>query len=287
MALPEWLLLFQCWGRDERQPLLSQHVAKAQEGCEKQWLHRHGIQICSLPLQHDQYLHKYHPAIAKGIFLVLTNFGKGCCSADGKMSFLCLQMEILSSNVSSQMLLSSLMLNQWHSKTDLFWLSRDHPLLKTAFSFPCGRQHSPQSSAAAGALVLPLQPSPRCDLPLWLVSLLPDLSCPLNSFSAYFAVSFSLHQQGCSPAPLENWERRTHPLTLGEPPCSPSPAVLSQFSKSFSLCHLSLSTCQRTILKSFWLYLNLVNSTTYFCIQDVNVASLKVREIPVTHIHSN
>lgn len=111
-ALPQLLLHFQCWGRDGEQPLLSQHVAMAQEGCEKPWLHRHGIQTCSLPLQHHQCLHKYHPATAKAIFLVLSNFGKGCCSAAGKMSFPCLQMEILSSNVHSQMFLSSLMLSQ-------------------------------------------------------------------------------------------------------------------------------------------------------------------------------
>lgn len=160
-------------------------------------------------------------------------------------------------------------------------------LLKTTFSFLCGRQHSPECFAAVGALVLSLQPFPHADLPLWLMSLLPDLSCPLNPFPAYFAVSLSFHQQGCSPVPLENWEGRTHPLMLEEPPFSPSPTVLLQFSKSFPLCHLSLSTCQRTILRYFWLYINLVSSMTYFCIQDVNVAALRVQEIPVTLTHSN
>lgn len=96
-------------------------------------------------------------------------------------------------------------------------------LLKTTFSFPRGRQHSPQCSDAVGGLVLPLLPSPHSDLPLWLMPLLPDFSCPLNPFSAYFAVSLSFHQQECSPAPLAKWERRTHPSMLEEPP---SPAVL-------------------------------------------------------------
>lgn len=35
----------------------------------------------------DQYLHKYHPAPAKDLFLDLTNFGDGCHSADRKNEF--------------------------------------------------------------------------------------------------------------------------------------------------------------------------------------------------------
>lgn len=257
----------------------------AQEGCEKPWLHRHGIQTCSLPLQHHQCLHKYHPATAKAIFLVLSNFGKGCCSAAWKMSFPCLQMEILSSNVHSQMFLSSLMLSQWHSKTDLFWLWIDHPLSPQE---NCSVFHV-WDSTHHGALLL--------WVPLFFLSLLwsspvadapsPSPLLPLNPFSAYFAVSITFHQQGCSPAPLESWERRSHPLMLEDPPCSPSSAVLSQFSKSFSLCHLSLSIHQRTILKYFWLCINPASFMTYFSIQDVNVAAVRVQEIPVTLMHSN
>lgn len=194
MALPELLLLFQ-WGRDGEQPLLSQHVAMAQQGCEKPWLHRHGIQRCSLPPQRDQYLHKYHPATAKGIFLVLTNFGKGCCSADGKNEFSLpangnFTLKCVFADA-SQLFDAELVTQQ---DRPVLAVKRPFPLLETTFSFPCGRQHSPQCSAAVGALVLPLQSSPHSDLPLWLMSLLLDLSCSLNLFSAYFAAFLSFHQ---------------------------------------------------------------------------------------------
>lgn len=121
------------------------------------------------------------------------------------------------------MLLSSLRLNPWHSKTDLFWLSRDHSLSpQDNIQFSMWQIAFTTVLCCCGCPVLPLQPPPWADLPLWLMSLLPYLSCILNPFSVYFAVSLSFHQQGCSPAHLENWQRRTYPLMLEEPPYSPS-----------------------------------------------------------------
>lgn len=127
--------------------------------------------------------------------------------------------------------------------------------LKITFSLPCGRQHSPQRSAAVGALVLPL-----------LTLICPCGSCPFSlaspalwTFFLPILLSPSLFtNKDVLQHPWRIGKKRTHPLILEELPCNASPAVLSQFSKSFSLCHLSLSTCQRTILKYFWFYINLL-----------------------------
>lgn len=140
----------------------------------------------------------------------MTNFGKGCCSADGKNEF---SLPANGNFTLKCVFPDASQLFDAESVTQqdrpVLTVKRPFPLLETTFSFPCGRQHSPQCSAAVGALVLPLQSSPHSDLPLWLMSLLLDLSCSLNLFSAYFAAFLSFHQQGCSPAPSENCEKRT------------------------------------------------------------------------------
>lgn len=126
--------------------------------------------------EYDQYLHKYHPAPAKGMFLDLTNFGKGCCSADGKNEF------SLSANGNfilkfvfpdaSQLFDAESVTQQEGS---VLAAERPCPLLKTTSSFPHGRHHSSRCFAAVGPLVCPLQPSPPLWSALWLVHFLPAL----------------------------------------------------------------------------------------------------------------
>lgn len=209
--------------------------------------------------EYDQYLHKYHPAPAKGMFLDLTNFGKGCCSADGKNEF------SLSANGNfilkfvfpdaSQLFDAESVTQQEGS---VLAAERPCPLLKTTSSFPHGRHHSSRCFAAVGPLVCPLQPSP----PLWSAPVAGALSpCPLNPFSAHFAASLPFTNPSTNkdalPASLENWERRAHEgcwksiLVLLHMLSSPSSANPSPFA-------IYLSTCQSTTLKYFWLYINLV-----------------------------
>lgn len=114
--------------------------------------------VCLPSAGRDQYLHKYHPAPAKAIFLDLTDFGKGCCSADGKNEF------SLSANGNfilkfvfpdASQLFDAESVTQQEGPV----LAAKIPcqLLKTTSSFPCGRHHSPQCSAAVGPLICPLQ----------------------------------------------------------------------------------------------------------------------------------
>lgn len=156
-------------------------------------------------------------------------------------------------------------------------------LLKTTFSFPCGRQHSPQCSAAVG--VLSFLCSPLLEL------ICPCGWCPFSlTFPALWILFLSIllsHSFSTNKDVLQHiWRTGKEEHILW---CWKSLLVLPpfQFSKYFSLCHLSLFICQRTILKYFLLYINLVSSMTYFCIHNVKMAALRVQEIPVTLMHSN
>lgn len=134
---------------------------------------------------------------------------------------------------------------------------RPCPLLKATSSFLCGRHQSLRCSAAAGSLVCPLQPSP----PLWSAPVAGAYSpCPLLSSEPFFCLFCCLcpfHQQGCSfsidgELGEESMWRRTRMLFQ-----HPSCALLSQFSKLFSLCHLSYPPA-KVPPKYFQLYINLV-----------------------------
>lgn len=111
--------------------------------------------------ERDRYLNKYHPDPAKGIFLDLTNFGKGCCSADGKNEFSLLAngnfiLKFVFPDASQ--LFDAESVSQ--QEGPVLAAERPCPLIETTSSFPHGRHHSSWWSAAAGPLAQPLQPSP-------------------------------------------------------------------------------------------------------------------------------
>lgn len=198
-----------------------------------------------------------------------------------RMRFPCLQMEILSSNFYSQMLLSSLMLNQWYSK-DLFWLLGDHAHSRWHPVFHMGdpTHHS--------AVVLRVPSSTLCS-PLRPLLICPHgwciFSLPSEPFFCLLGCLPPLHQEGCSSRILGELEEESTWRMLEEHPCSPSRVLLSQLSKPFSLWYFSVSTCQSTTLKYFWLY-NLIShpGCKCYCCQSPRNAE---KQHKVTLNHSN